>query len=40
MKDEKGDLIADSHNILIGGKLLLLTVHRISDINRYIQPSY
>jgi hypothetical protein len=36
MKDENGDLLADSHNIWIGGRTtsLLLNVQRVSDVRQ------
>jgi hypothetical protein len=46
VKDEKGDLLADSHNILNWWKNYfsqLLNVHRISDVRQieiYIQLSH
>jgi hypothetical protein len=45
VKDENGDLLADSHNILIRWKNYfsqLLNVHRVSDVRQieYIQLSH
>jgi hypothetical protein len=36
VKDESGDLLADSHNILTGGKPLLSAIecNRISDVRQ------